>query len=72
MILNVQIKQPTKRAITTRALIDSGATGSFIDRKFVRLHQMSTTPIRNPIRVVNSDKSVNSIGLITEYVKVEL
>ncbi|TFK64406.1 hypothetical protein BDN72DRAFT_738891, partial [Pluteus cervinus] len=58
--------------LTTNALVDSGATGSFIDRTWAERNKVKLHELARPIEVVNSDKSKNSIGAITHYAKVEM
>ena len=52
----------------TRALVDSGATGSFIDREFVRRNRIATRKLARPVPVLNVDGSQNEAGHIEEVV----
>ena len=56
--------------IRAKALIDSGCTGSCIDKDFVKLHGLSTYQTPIPIPVYNADGTRNNTGSITELVKV--
>src|SRR6202167_551612 len=55
---------------TERALIDSGATGCFIDRSYVENNKLQTTLLVKPLRVRNVDNTENVAGMITEKVSV--
>lgn len=72
LVLNVSIKQAARATVLTQALVDSRATGFFIDHSFIESHRLKKIPLKYPIRVINSDKSENSLGVITHYVKTEL
>lgn len=54
----------------TPALIDSGATGYFIDHKFVNTHGIQTEQLLLPIAVKNVDDSDNITGRIKEKVRL--
>src|SRR5258706_10048218 len=67
--LQVELTSLTSLAsIATSALLDSGATGMFINRDFVQKHQLETTPLPQPILLRNVDGSANEHGSITEEV----
>ena len=53
-------------------LIDSGCTGSCVDRKFVERNGISTTKLRVPIPIYNADGSVNAAGSITDFVELRM
>jgi len=55
-----------------KALFDSGAMGSFIDKDFVRMKGISTQSISRPIPVYNMDSSPNKAGQISKVVDVVL
>jgi len=55
-----------------KALLDSGATGNFIDKDFVRMKGISTRNISRPIPVFNVDGSPNEAGQISEVVDMVL
>jgi len=55
-----------------KALLDSRATGSFIDRDFVRSKEMNTWTLSRNISVFNVNGSPNEAGQITEVVDVVL
>jgi hypothetical protein len=52
------------------ALLDSGCTGSCIDKEFVRKNNIQTKKVPLPIPVYNADGSLNKGGPITEFVEV--
>ena len=58
--------------IRTRALVDSGATGSFIDRDFVTRNGIATKRLSRSVPVLNVDGTPNEAGAITEVVDVTL
>src|SRR5260221_7820296 len=73
--LNIQVDltSPTSLAsVSMSALLDSGATGMFINRSFMQKHQLETTPLPQPILVCNVDSSPNENGSVMEEVHVTL
>src|SRR5258707_6197783 len=54
------------------ALLDSRATGMFINRSFVQKHQLETTPLPQPVLVYNVNGSPNENGSVMEEVHVTL
>ena len=54
------------------AIIDSGATGSYIDRSVVEAHNIELIASDKPIRVINADGTANSNGEITHYCHLRL
>jgi len=57
---------------SVEALLDCGATGSLIDRDFVRLKGMNTWTLSHNIPVFNINGSPNKAGQISEVVDVVL
>jgi len=55
-----------------KALLDSRATGNFIDKDFVRTKDIGTQSISCPIPVLNMDSSPNETGQISKVVDVVL
>src|SRR5258708_3313469 len=50
--LNIQVELISLTSLTsvsTSALLDSGATGMFINWSFVQKHQLETTPLPQPV-----------------------
>ena len=71
--LKVEIKTTDtveKRSITT--LIDSGATGEFIDREYAKSCQLNLMKLTQPIPVYNVDGTPNEAGSIMEVVNLLL
>jgi hypothetical protein len=58
----------THKMVEVDALLDSGATGLFIDRALVKGNQITTCKLQHPIPVYNIDGSINRGGSITEEV----
>ena len=59
-----------KKSIT--ALVDSGATGEFIDRQYAKICWFNLIKLTQPIPVYNVDGSPNEAGLIMEAVSLLL
>ena len=55
-----------------RALVDSGATGLFIDCEYVKSNQIPTTKLPQPIPVFNVDRTTNTEGSISEVAELLL
>jgi len=73
IILPIEISTTdTSEVHSVKALLDSGATGSFIDKDFVRTKGITTQSISRPIPVYNVDGSPNEAGQISEVVDVVL
>jgi len=53
---------------STSALVDCGATGQFIDKRYVEGNRMTTRSLSRPIPVYNVDGTPNDAGAITEIV----
>ena len=62
----------TGEVTTVKSLVDSGATGLFIDREYVQRTQLTTRKLSEPIPVFNVDGTPNEQGFITEVVDVLL
>src|SRR5258707_7961244 len=73
--LNVQV-EPTSltslASVSTSVLLDSRATGMFINQSFVQKHQLETIPLPQPILVCNVNGSLNENGSVMEEVHVTL
>jgi len=73
LLLLVEIRTTdTSKLHSVKALLDSGATGSFIDRDFVHSKGMNTWTLSHNIPVFNVDGSPNKAGQISEVVDVVL
>ena len=55
-----------------QALLDSGCTGSCIDKEFVRKHDIQTKKVPRPIPVYNANGTLNKGGPITEFVEMRM
>jgi len=62
----------TSKLHSIKVLLDSGATGSFIDRDFVCLKRINTQTLSHNIPVFNVDGSPNKTGQISEVVDILL
>jgi len=62
----------TSEVHSVKALLDSRATGNFIDKDFVCTKGINTRSISCPIPVFNMDGSPNKAGQISEVVDVVL
>jgi len=62
----------TSELHSVKALLDSGVTGSFIDRDFVRSKGINTRTLSRNIPVFNVNGSPNEAGQISEVVDVLL
>ena len=58
--------------IDTNGLVDSGSTGSCINRKFVEENHLRTKKLPRPIPVYNADGMLNKDGDIKETVTLRL
>ena len=47
--LNIQVELTSLTSISMSMLLDSGATGMFINWSFMQKHQLETTPLPQPI-----------------------
>ena len=56
--------------IKVDALLDSGATGCFIDKSWALEQWIELKPLKNPIPVLNVDGTWNQAGDITHFVSV--
>ena len=73
LLLPVEIgTTDTSELHSVKALLDSGATGSFIDRDFICSKGMNTRTLSRNIPVFNIDSSPNEAGQISEVVDVLL
>ena len=65
-------KQNGKKNVETKALLDTGAGGKFIDQNFVLQNDLRTHKLAKPITVYNVDGMEKKTGTITWYVDVNL
>ena len=62
----------TSESRAVRALLDSGATGMFIDRDYVDQNRFTTRTLVRPIPVYNVDGTLNEAGSISKVVELVL
>src|SRR5260221_7835774 len=65
--LNIQVELTSLTSlasVSTSVLLDSRATGMFINWSFVQKHQLETTPLPQPILVCNVNDSPNENGSV--------
>ena len=60
----------TMEETSTEAMVDTGATGDFIDQDFVTREKLPTRRLSQPIPVYNVDGTLNEAGSISEVVDV--
>jgi len=73
LLLPVEIRTTdTSELHSVKALLDSGATRSFIDRDFIRSKGINTWTLSHNIPVFNVDGSPNEAGQISEVVDILL
>src|SRR5258708_5867790 len=70
--LNIQVELTSLTSISMSTLLDSGATGMFINWSFVQKHQLETTPLPQPILMCNVDGPPNQNGSVMEEVHITL
>jgi len=71
--LNIGIeKLDTHEDVMLKVLLDSGATGMFIDKRTAAKHGFRLQKLERPIMVRNVDGTNNSTGAITHQVKANM
>ena len=60
------------KGISVKALLDSGATGIFADKKFVERNGFKLEKLERPVRIRNVDGTGNSGGLVTHEIEVNV
>jgi len=71
--LDIEIeKVDTHEDVTVKALLDSGATGMFMDRGMAKRHGFKMMKLERPLKVKNMDRTENSRGNITHQVEVNV
>jgi len=73
IILPIEVSTTdTSKMHSIKALLDSRATGNFIDKDFVCMKSISTRNISHPILVFNVDGSPNEARQISKVIDVVL
>ena len=68
MMLPIQITSDNEPGMEiAEALLDSGASGKFIDENYARDIHVEKKDLRKPIKVYNVDGTPNKQGTITQY-----
>ena len=68
--LNIGVEKiDTHEGVIIKALLDSGATGMFMDRQMAARHGFKLQKLERPLMVKNVDRTVNSRGAITHQVE---
>jgi len=62
-------KTDTHEGVTVKVLLDNGATGMFVDKKFAEEHGFRMDKLEKPLIVMNVDGSNNSGGRIMHEVE---
>ena len=71
--LNIGVeKVDTHEGITVKALLDSSATGMFMDKKMAAKHGFRLQKLERPVAVRNVDGTNNSGEAITHQVEVNM
>ena len=71
--LNIGVeKVDTYERVTVKALLDSGTTGMFMDRKMAVKHRFRLQKLDKPVTVRNVDSINNSTGAIIHQVEVNV
>jgi len=65
-------KLDSHEGVTVKALLDSGMTGLFADRKFVEKHGFKMQKLDRPVNIRNVDSTKNSGGTITHEIEVNI
>jgi len=71
--LDIRIeKVDMHKGVIVKALLDSSATGMFMDRKMAKRHSFKMTKLERPLKVKNVDGTENSKESIIYQVKVNI
>ena len=71
--LDVSIKKvDIYKGVTVKALLDSSATGMFMDRKVAAKYRFRLQKLERLLKVRNVNESDNSVGAITHKVEVNM
>jgi len=65
-------KLDTHEGVTVKALLDSSATGMFMDKRMAAKNGFKLQKLERPIAVRNVDKTNNSGGAITHQVEINI
>jgi len=65
-------KVDTHEGVSVKALLDSGVTGLFIDKKFVKKHGFRREKLEKPVMIRNVDRTDNSGGKVTHEIECNM
>ena len=65
-------KVENHEGVSVKALLDSGATGMFANRKFVEKNGFKLVKLERPVKIRNVDRTGNSGGLVTHEIEVNV
>jgi len=65
-------KIDSHEGVTVKALLDSGATGLFADKKFVEKQGFKMQKLDRPVNIRNVNRTKNSGGMITHEIEVNI
>ena len=60
------------RTIVTKVLLNTGAGGLFLDKKYTDKHKIILQKLPNPITPQNIDGTLNQAGQITHYTWIQV
>jgi len=60
----------SRQTFKLNTLLDSGATGLYVDKRFTEKHNITTKKLPFPMRVYNADGTHNSNGVITHQTEL--
>ena len=72
ILISLLCEQNGNKNVETKALLDTGAGGKFIDQNFVLQNNLRTRKLGEPITVYNVDGTENQTGTITRFVEANL
>ena len=71
--LNIELQTTdTRETRAVKALLDSGATGMFIDHAYIKANCLPTWTLSSPIPIHNVDGTLNEAGSMTEIMELVL
>ena len=71
-ITGMVITMDTGEWISVKALLDSGCTGSCINKVFVKKHGLNTVKLPKAIPVFNADGTENALGKLTHTLQLKV
>ena len=74
MTLSIEISSENidQKTVETKALLDTGAGGKFIDQNSIQNQKIKTKNLEHPIKVFNVDGPPNKRGTIMKYTRLNL